>query len=238
MVGFSPEQAAHEVELRRCPKCEAPAGTPCRTRSGLVTATYHTARFTLVPALREALVVPVPAGRLDQPGPGKVWTPGPPDQTPTPPAGPAPIRIGYARATTIGPDLHAQLDALDTAPCTLIFSEIISSQVTIRRELDNALAMAHEISQARPDRVVILTVHELNRPARNAAELMAMAAALQAGGIRLEVLTGPLAGIHDPNGEGAMLFAALAAAAQLDRGYIREKALDGTAKGDHGRERG
>jgi DNA invertase Pin-like site-specific DNA recombinase len=67
----------------------------------------------------------------------------------------------------------------------------------------------------------------LKRLARNAAELMGLSAALAAGGIQLELLTGPLTGVHDPNGMGAMLFAVLAVAAQLDREYIREKTLEG-----------
>jgi DNA invertase Pin-like site-specific DNA recombinase len=61
---------------------------------------------------------------------------------------------------------------------------------------------------------------------------------LQAEGIQLELLTGPLTGVFDPNGMGAMLFAVLAVAAQLDRDYIRDKTLEGqqaaAAKGRHG----
>jgi DNA invertase Pin-like site-specific DNA recombinase len=71
------------------------------------------------------------------------------------------------------------------------------------------------------------TRHELKRLARNAAELMGLSAALEAGGVQLELLTGPLTGVQDPNGTGAMLFAVLAVAAQLDREYIREKTLEG-----------
>src|SRR6266566_5418877 len=67
---------------------------------------------------------------------------------------------------------------------------------------------------------------------------MGLSAALEAGGIQLELLTGPLTGVHDPNGMGAMLFAVLAVAAQLDREYIREKTLEGqqaaAAHGNHG----
>jgi DNA invertase Pin-like site-specific DNA recombinase len=68
-------------------------------------------------------------------------------------------------------------------------------------------------------------VHELKRPARNAAELMALAGGLQAAGIQLELLTGPLTGIYDPNGMGAILFAVLTVGAQLDRDYIRDKTI-------------
>jgi DNA invertase Pin-like site-specific DNA recombinase len=78
----------------------------------------------------------------------------------------------------------------------------------------------------------------MKRLARNAAELMALASALQAAGIQLELLTGPLTGIYDPTGMGSMLFAVCAVAAQLDRDYIREKTLEGqqaaAARGNHG----
>src|SRR6266496_961462 len=76
------------------------------------------------------------------------------------------------------------------------------------------------------------------RAGRTAAELMALAATLQAAGIQLELLTGPLTGIYDPTGMGSMLFAVCAVAAQLDRDYIREKTLEGqraaAARGNHG----
>ena len=67
---------------------------------------------------------------------------------------------------------------------------------------------------------------------------MTLTAALQADGIQLELLTGPLTGIYDPDGLGSMLFAVLAVAAQRDRDYIRQKTLEGqraaAAKGNHG----
>ncbi len=67
---------------------------------------------------------------------------------------------------------------------------------------------------------------------------MSLSAGLQAGGIQLELLTGPLTGIYDPNGMGAMFFAVLAVAGQIERNYIREKTLEGqviaVAKGNHG----
>src|ERR1035438_7739566 len=55
------DRAADAAERHPCPKCGAPAGSACRTRSGKVAAKYHTARFILVPALREELAVAVPA---------------------------------------------------------------------------------------------------------------------------------------------------------------------------------
>jgi hypothetical protein len=48
--------------------------------------------------------------------------------------------------------------------------------VRVRPEPENALALAREIKQAAGDQVVILTVAEMKRLARNAAELMPLAA--------------------------------------------------------------
>lgn len=231
---LTPDRAADAAERHPCPKCEAPAGSACRTRSGKVAAKYHTARFILVPALREELAVAVPAGR----GPGTPWKPGPPIPAAEPQPTAAPIRIGYARCSTAQQELEIQIDALERANCKRVFSEKISSRIKVRPEFEKALALARDIKQAAPGQPVTLTAHEMKRLARNAAELMGLSAALEAGGIQLELLTGPLTGVHDPDGMGAMLFAVLAVAAQLDREYIREKTLEGqqaaAAKGNHG----
>jgi DNA invertase Pin-like site-specific DNA recombinase len=232
-VDLTPDQAANAVERHDCPKCEVPAGSPCRTRGGKTATKYHTPRFILVPALREELDVPVPEDR----SPGRPWKPGPPiEQTPAAPAA-APIRIGYARCSTATQELQSQLDALEPV-CKRIFSEKISTRVKTRPELEKALKLAYDIKEAAPDQEVVLTVHELKRLARNAAELMTLSGKLQDAGVQLELLTGPLTGIYDPQGMGAMFFAVLAAAAQIERNYIREKTLEGqvaaAAKGNHG----
>ncbi|MEU2674101.1 recombinase family protein [Streptomyces sp. NPDC007164] len=81
-------------------------------------------------------------------------------------------------------------------------------------------------------------MHEFKRLARNAAELMTLSAELQAGGNQLELLTGSLTGIYDPNGIGAMFFAVLAVVGQIERNRIREEPLEGqviaVSQGNHG----
>lgn len=232
---LTPDQAANATERHDCPKCGAPVGSPCRTRGGKTAFKYHTARFTLVAALREDLDVAVPDDR----GPGKAWMIRPAaDDAPIRVEGAVPIRIGYARCSTATQELASQLEALKDARCNPIFSEKISTRVKVRPEFAKALTLAYQFKSAAPGQTVILTVHELKRLARNAAELMTLSAQLQDGGIRLELLSGPLTGIYDPNGMGSMLFAVLAVAAQLDRNYIREKTLEGlvvaAANGNHG----
>lgn len=231
---LTPDQAANAVDGHDCPKCEVPAWSPCRTRGGKTTTKYHTARFILVPALREELEVLVPEDR----GPGRPLKPGPPVEAAPTAAAAEPIRIGYARCSTATQELQSQLDMLARADCKSVYSEKISTRIKTRPELEKALKLAYDIKEAAPDQEVILTVHELKRLARNVAERMALSGQLQAGGVQLELLTGPLTGIHDPGGMGAMFFAVLAAAAQIERSYIREKTLEGqvsaASKGNHG----
>lgn len=57
-------------------------------------------------------------------------------------------------------------------------------------------------------------------------------------GIQPEPLTGPLAGVHGPNGTGAAFFAVLAVAGRVERTHIRGKTLEGrvaaASKGNRG----
>lgn len=217
---MTPRQDAAAAENFACPTCGSPAGSPCRTRGGNTAFRYHTERFILVPELAGEPEVLVPGDR----------EPGRP-QPPPPAAGrahavDAPARIGYACSTPASPGLQDQLDALRAAGCGEIFREDASARVKDRPERDKALRLAAS-TRASTGRPAIVTVHELGRLARSSAELMMLAAALDADGIRLELLTGPLAGIYDPRGAGSMLFAVLAAAAGLDRNLRRETTVEG-----------
>jgi DNA invertase Pin-like site-specific DNA recombinase len=185
------------VEQLDCPTCGADAGSACRTRSGNTAIKYHTPRFLLLPALRDAHEVDVPDSR----GPGRPWQ--------ARPASRRTIRIGYQ---------------VDAPQCAHVFVEQVSPTVKARPELDNALKLAGALKESVPGRPVILTVPALDRLARNTPELIAVAAAIEGIGIRLELLDGPLAGSHDPD---SMFFAVLAAEAQLDRDHLRAKTLAG-----------
>ncbi|MFC9230566.1 hypothetical protein ACFTZI_16660 [Streptomyces decoyicus] len=131
---------AIQVERHACPKCDAPAGSPCSTTTCKVAASQHTGRFALVPALKAELTVKTPADR----NPGKAWPPGAPvPQAPDAIPGAA-IRLGYARGSTVGQELQSQLDM-------------------------KARTLAREIKAAAPNQPVILTVVEMKRLARSAA---------------------------------------------------------------------
>ena len=228
---------ADAVEAHLCPRCQAQPGSPCRSRSGAVAGTYHTGRFTKVARLAKALRVPTPADR----GPGQPWRPGTPPPAPIAPDSPtADIRIGYARCSTLTQELQSQLDALAAhgIPRDKIFSEKISTRVRVRPQFEAALALARQIKAHAPHCRVILTVNEMKRLGRDAAELTALADHLTAHGLVLEMLAGPLPGIYDPSGPGRILFGFFAAMAETERENIREATLEGldaaARKGHHG----
>lgn len=190
-----------------------------------------------MPRLAKRLRVQAPADR----GPGQPWRPGTPPPGPVPDDGPtADIRIGYARCSTLTQELQSQLDALAAhgIPRSKIFSEKISTRVRVRPQFERALALAREIKAHAPHCRVIVTVYEMKRLGRDAAELTALADHLTAHGLVLEMLAGPLPGIYDPTGPGRMLFGFFAAMAETERENIREATLEGldsaARKGNHG----
>ncbi|WP_200262021.1 recombinase family protein [Streptomyces sp. HSG2] len=228
-------EPAAAVEQFDCPTCEVPAGSTCRTRGGKVAPKYHTPRFMLVPQLRAELEVRTPADR----NPGHAWAKGPAVDTTPPEPATKPTRVGYARCSTAQQELQSQLDALAEAGCDPVFSEKISTRVKVRPEFVKALDFARTIKKAVPHQRVVLTVHEMKRLGRGAAELLSIADDLRTNDIELELLTGPLQGVYDPSGHGAALFAFFAGMAESEREYIREKSLEGQASArDRGRHGG
>ncbi|MEV0695930.1 recombinase family protein [Streptomyces sp. NPDC050388] len=226
---------ADDVEQHAGLKCAAQPGSPCRSRGGAVASAHHTRRFTMVPRLKKALRVPTPADR----GPGRPWRPGTP--SPIDPDLPsADIRIGYARCSTLGQERDSQLDALSKhgIPRDEIFSEKTSTRLRVRPRCEGALRTAREIKAHAPHCRVVLTVYEMKRLGRGAAELTALADHLTAHGLALEMLAGPLPGIYDPTGPGKLLFAFFAAMAKTERENIRESTPEGldtaARKGKHG----
>lgn len=208
------------IESTDCSSCGAPAGSPCRTAAGKVAAIYHTPRFLSHPRLRNELKHTTPKHR----NPGAMWER---LDAPTLLASAADgneIRLGYARCSSSGQELQSQLDAL--APvCGKVFSEIISTRIKVRPELEKTLQLARQFTEA--GQRVTLVVHELKRLGRGALDLLQIADQLRLDGIQLEFLTGPLSGKHDPSGYGSALFAFFAAMAETERDYIRDKTLEG-----------
>ncbi|MFB6560787.1 recombinase family protein [Streptomyces sp. NPDC056400] len=83
-----------------------------------------------------------------------------------------------------------------------------------------------------------LTVTMLDRLGRNMIELITSAQDLAKRDHRLEILSGPLSGVYDPQGAGKVLFVVCAAMAEGEREFIHERTLIGldtaAANGNHG----
>ena len=75
-----------------------------------------------------------------------------------------------------------------------------------------------------------LVVSKLDRMGRDMSETMETAWSLQDLGAKLEILSGPLAGVYDPRGMGKIFFAMLAGFAELEREMMIERTLDGLAQ--------
>ncbi|MGH8919779.1 MAG: recombinase family protein, partial [Actinomycetes bacterium] len=152
----------------------------------------------------------------------------------------ADIRVGYARCSHLTQELQSQLDALAAhgIPREKIFAEKISTRLRVRPKFEAALEACRQIKAHAPHCRVILTVYEMKRLGRDAAELTALADHLTAHGLVLEMLAGPLPGIYDPTGPGRILFGFFAAMAETERENIREATLEGlnaaARKGNHG----
>ncbi|WP_445397429.1 recombinase family protein [Streptomyces sp. LE64] len=173
--------------------------------------------------MKAELTVKTPADRQ----PGKAWTQGAPvTQAPGGKPGAA-IRLGYARCSTVGQELQSQLDALAGAQCTRVFSEKISTRVKERPELEKALALAREIQagRTRASRHPHRGRDEATRPQRGRADVPVRHPPSRRH--PTELLSGPLPGVYDPNGAGAIVFAVLAVSAEVEREGIREKTLEG-----------
>ncbi|GCD96171.1 recombinase family protein [Embleya hyalina] len=109
-----------------------------------------------------------------------------------------------------------------TPDATPVLSEKISTRIKVRTECVKAMDVARTTKRAVPHRRVILTVHEMKRLGRSAAELPAIPEDLLHHTIELELLTGPLQGVYDPSGHGAALFVFFAGMAVISSSPIKQ----------------
>ncbi|SCF74032.1 Resolvase, N terminal domain [Streptomyces sp. Ncost-T10-10d] len=180
-------------------------------------------------ALKSGPAIRIPAAR----GPGRPWQPGTErDLTVGDALARSGDRIGYARVSSKGQDLAGQVRLLNKVGCVRIYVEKIGTREKIRPEYNAALA------DLRPADTVTVTVTMLDRLGRNMIELITSAQDQAERDHRLEILTGPLSGMYDPQGAGNVLFVVFAAMAEVERECIHERTLIGldtaAANGKHG----
>lgn len=145
-------------------------------------------------------------------------------------SGPAAVdhgRFGYARVSTRGQTLEVQVSALADAGVAPgnVFAEKKSGKAGSPRPRWDDVR-----SRLRPGDTLVVT--KLDRMGRDMRETMETAWSLQDLGAKLEILSGPLAGIYDPRGMGKIFFAMLAGFAELEREMMVERTLDGLAQAD------
>lgn len=126
--------------------------------------------------------------------------------------------IGYARVSTADQDLSLQLDALETAGCSRIFSDRASGGKGDRAGLNEAIAFAREGDT--------LVVWKLDRLGRSVKQLIDLAERLKSHKVDLRSLT---EGIDTSGAAGRFFFHLMASLAEMERGLIRERTRAGLA---------
>ena len=139
----------------------------------------------------------------------------------------APRLIGYARVSTDDQLTRAQVDALEKAGCSQIFTEHASGAQHSRPQLAAALAVLRPGDS--------LVVWRLDRLGRSLPHLIETVRQLEAGGVELVSLS---EAIDTTTATGTLLFHLLASLAEFERGLARERTMLGlqaaAARGQRG----
>ncbi|QDM40363.1 recombinase family protein [Altererythrobacter sp. TH136] len=134
--------------------------------------------------------------------------------------------IGYARVSSTGQSVEAQVDALRAAGCQKIYSEKVSGRSTKDRpELGRALDQAREGDT--------LVVTRLDRLARSVGDLHSIMARVQAEDVAFRCLQ--QGGVDTSTSTGKLTLAILGAVAEFENDIRRERQRDGI---ERAKERG
>jgi DNA invertase Pin-like site-specific DNA recombinase len=128
--------------------------------------------------------------------------------------------FGYARVSTIGQDLQAQLDALTNEGCQMenIYKEKFTGTTTHRPQLDALLDRLQEGDK--------LIVTKLDRLARNTKEGIEIVDAMFKKGVRVHVLN---VGLLENTTMGRFFLQTMLAVAEMERNLILERTKEGKA---------
>jgi DNA invertase Pin-like site-specific DNA recombinase len=136
----------------------------------------------------------------------------------TPP--PETRRLGYARVSTYGQTLDAQLEQLRTEGCAKIYREKVSGARPDRRELLKLLKMLA------PGDVV--TVTRIDRLARSTFDLFAIVKQIVDAGGQFRSLAEPWA--DTATSTGRLMIATLGGLADVERDLIRTRTAEGRSR--------
>lgn len=128
--------------------------------------------------------------------------------------------IGYARVSTSGQTLTAQIEQLKAAGCTTIFQETASGARADRPQLKKAMdALPHD---------GVLMVTRLDRLARSTRDLLNIIAQIEAKGGRFKSLAEAWADTTTPAGK--LMLTVLGGLAEFERSLIKERTTEGRAR--------
>lgn len=125
--------------------------------------------------------------------------------------------IGYARISTSGQTLDAQLEQLGTAGCDSVFKETMSGARSDRPELRKALATLSEGD--------VLVITRLDRLARSTRDLLDIVHEIETKGAKLKALTDSWADTTTPTGK--LILTVLGGLAEFERSLIAERTAEG-----------
>lgn len=136
------------------------------------------------------------------------------------------MKIGYARVSSAGQSLEAQIETLEAAGCAKIYQEKESGGSTTRRfELEKA------IDQLRPGDELVVT--RLDRLARSVPDLYGILEKISAAGASFAAVHQSAVDTATPTGK--LMLGILGVIAEFERDLIKERQAEGIAKA---RERG
>ncbi len=128
--------------------------------------------------------------------------------------------IGYARVSTSGQTLAAQIEQLKAAGCTTIFQETASGARADRPQLKRAVA-------ALPyDGVLIVT--RLDRLARSTRDLLNVVDQIEQAGVHFKSIAEAWADTTTPAGK--LMLTVLGGLAEFERSLIKERTTEGRAR--------
>ena len=134
---------------------------------------------------------------------------------------PSPSRlVGYARVSTYGQALDAQLDQLQAAGCRVMYREKATGARADRRELGRMLR------QVQAGDVVVVT--RIDRLARSTFDLFAIVKQIADAGARFRSLAEPWA--DTGTSTGRLMLAVLGGLADVERDLIRTRTAEGRVR--------
>lgn len=143
----------------------------------------------------------------------------PPRAARTPPSADTNL-VGYARVSTFGQTLDAQVEQLTATGCSRIFKEKVSGARADRRELNRLLATLGEGDQ--------VLVTRIDRLARSTFDLFAIVRRIVDAKAQFRSLAEPWA--DTATSTGRLMLAVLGGLADVERDLIRTRTAEGRAR--------